>query len=64
LIYVVKKLIVSKDDLDFVKINKQLVTTNTIVKRAPSSENINRVMEKRNRSFADYNENVKGKVPD
>jgi hypothetical protein len=55
---------VSKDDLDFIKLNKKLVTANPIVKRAPSTEMMNSLIQKRNQSFDDYDQYVKGRVPE
>ncbi len=58
-----KKTVKSKDDLDFIELNKQIATSLKI-KRAPSVELLQNVLQKRNKSLETYENNVKGKIPE
>jgi len=52
----------SKDDIDFVRLNRELVK-NSKMKRAPSVEQLARVEEKRHHELETYETKIKGKVP-
>lgn len=52
----------SKDDIDFVKQNRAIVTQFKL-KKAPSVEQLKQVQEKLKQDLDKYNEQKKGKVP-
>ena len=53
----------SKDDIDFVTLNKSVAKA-FIIKRAPSVENLKHVQEKKATDLEKYDNAVKGKIPD
>lgn len=52
----------SKDDIDFIRQNQQLAKE-VRIRRAPSVEQLKCVQEKLNKDLENYNQKIKGKVP-
>ena len=53
----------SKDDIDFIKLNRQLAV-NRQIKRAPSVEMLKKVEQKKQHELENYELKIKGKVPE